>query len=103
MPIATCAQEADLTSGDILEIFLIVPKILISLTEETLLGIDRMAKESGLSRSAYIASIAERDAESARKRTAASRGSALKRLDRLFAENPTGDATAAIRAARDAR
>jgi len=61
-----------------------------------------MAKASGLSRSGYIASIAERDAESARKRTAASRGSALQRLDRLFAANPTGDATAAIRAAREA-
>jgi metal-responsive CopG/Arc/MetJ family transcriptional regulator len=92
-----------LTSRDILDIFTVVTKVLISISEETLRQIDRMAKESGLSRSAYIASIAERDAESARKRTASSRASALKRLDRLFAENPSGDATAAIRAARDAR
>ncbi|TAM56249.1 hypothetical protein EPN52_14115 [bacterium] len=74
-------------------------KVLLSLDERVLRRIDRAAKAQGLSRSAYVARLAQQET--------ASRGlspeAALRRLDRLFARQPSGDATAAIRAERDAR
>ncbi|MEO6835345.1 MAG: hypothetical protein ABI231_05490 [Candidatus Tumulicola sp.] len=52
-----------------------------------------------MSRSAYVAELARRDTSPGR----ASVDAALERLDRLFERARTGDATAAIRAGRDAR
>jgi hypothetical protein len=81
-------------------------KVLVSLDDRLLVRIDRAAKAQGLSRSAYLASLAERDL--ARTKGPGSKPSvrrAMAELDRLFRENPTGneDSTALIRAMRDAR
>lgn len=76
-------------------------KVLISVDEKLLRRIDRMAAAAGLSRSAYFARLAERDATS--KRDAASVLATLRRLDRLFENAPSVDSTAEVRSARDAR
>ncbi|HEX5478336.1 MAG TPA: ribbon-helix-helix protein, CopG family [Dehalococcoidia bacterium] len=78
-------------------------KVLISLDDALLRRIDRIAKSRGLSRSAYLAELAERDASGTRGpgATPAARR-ALERLDRLLADTPPGDLTAIIRAQRDA-
>ena len=79
-------------------------KVLVSLNDALLRRIDRIAKARGLSRSAYLAGLAERDAartEGPGAGRAARR--ALTRLDALFAEGPVEDSTIAIRAERDAR
>jgi metal-responsive CopG/Arc/MetJ family transcriptional regulator len=80
-------------------------KILVSLDDALLTRIDRAAKKRGMSRSAYLASLAERDI--ARTRGPGTKPSvrrAMAELDRLFRENPigAGDSTAIIRADRDA-
>jgi metal-responsive CopG/Arc/MetJ family transcriptional regulator len=79
-------------------------KVLVSLNEQLLRRIDRIAKARGLSRSAYLAELAER--ATARYdgpgRSPTARG-ALSRLDKLFAGGPVEDSTFAIRAERDAR
>ncbi|MEO6913068.1 MAG: hypothetical protein ABI182_03480 [Candidatus Baltobacteraceae bacterium] len=74
-------------------------KVLLSLDKGLLLRIDRAARSHNLTRSAYIARLAERDAEPERLSVAA----AFRRLDQLFANAPSEDATEAIRAERDAR
>lgn len=79
-----------------------VAKVLISLDDELLRRIDRMARSSGLSRSAYIARLAQRDALTSGRAAASVRG-ALERLDRLFAEAQPAESTAEVRAQRDAR
>jgi hypothetical protein len=81
-----------------------VAKVLLSLNDALLRQIDRIAKSRGLSRSAYLAQLAERDAarSSGPGATAAARR-ALGRLDELFAGSPAVDSTDAIRAERDAR
>jgi hypothetical protein len=81
-----------------------VAKVLVSLNDALLRRIDRIAKSRGLSRSRYLAELAERDANRSVGR-GASPGArrALVRLDELFARSPAGDSTAAIRAERDAR
>ena len=81
-------------------------KVLVSLDETLLQRIDRIAKARGVSRSAYIAELAERDAarvEGPGKSPSVQR--ALSRMDKLFAEagRPAEDSTLAIRAERDAR
>jgi hypothetical protein len=79
-------------------------KVLVSLSDALLLRIDRIAKARGLSRSAYLAQLAERDlarSEGPGATPAAQR--ALARLDALFAAGPAEDSTAAIREERDAR
>jgi hypothetical protein len=83
---------------------LVVAKVLVSLNDALLRRIDRIATSRGLSRSAYLAELAEHDAarSSGPGSTAAARH-ALARLDKLFAGGPTEDSTSAIRAARDAR
>lgn len=80
-------------------------KVLISMDERLVRRIDRAARERGLSRSAYLAGLAERDLDGARGPGARPEvRAALRDLERLFAENPTPeDPTAAIRAERDAR
>lgn len=79
-------------------------KVLVSLEDSLLRRIDRAAQSSGLTRSAYLAQLAEADLARASGpgKTPAAR-IALAELDRLFAASPAGDSTAAIRAARDAR
>jgi hypothetical protein len=79
-------------------------KILLSLEERLVRKIDRAARKLGLSRSAYIAQLAERDLGGGKGpgRGPAAR-SALRRLDRLFGSNPHPDAAGSVRAERDAR
>jgi len=79
-------------------------KVLVSLNDALLRRVDRIAKIRGLSRSAYLGSLAERDVDRSEgpgsTRTARR---ALSRLDELFADGPAEDSTSAIRAERDAR
>ena len=79
-------------------------KVLVSFDDRLLKRIDRAASASGKSRSAYLAELAESDAArgTGPGRAPAARA-ALRKLDRVFADAPAGDSTAAIRAARDAR
>lgn len=79
-------------------------KVLVSLNDALLRRVDRIAKARGLSRSRYLAELAERDAarsEGPGRSRAAKQ--ALTRLDNLFAGGPPEDSTVAIRAERDAR
>ena len=81
-------------------------KVLVSFDDALLERIDRAAKARGQSRSAYLASMVQRDmADTKGPGTKPSVRRAMAELKRLFAENPTGDedATAVIRAERDAR
>jgi predicted transcriptional regulator len=79
-------------------------KVLVSLDDALLRRVDRLARARGLTRSAYLAELAERD-------TARSEGPgatrtvrrALSRLDELFAGAVQEDSTSAVRAERDAR
>jgi metal-responsive CopG/Arc/MetJ family transcriptional regulator len=79
-------------------------KVLVSLDDRLLRRIDRLARSRGLTRSAYLAQLAEHDLArgDGPGKTPAARA-ALRKLDRIFADAPAGDSTAAIRAARDAR
>jgi hypothetical protein len=79
-------------------------KVLVSFDDALLRRIDRVARSRGLTRSAYLAQLAESDAARASGpgKTPTVRA-ALRELDRLFANAPAGESTAAIRAARDAR
>ena len=82
----------------------VMGKVLVSFDDRLLRRIDRAAKSRGLSRSGYLAQLAETDLAQASgpgKRPAAK--AALRELDRLFADSPAGDSTAAIRAAHDSR
>jgi hypothetical protein len=81
-----------------------VAKVLVSLNDALLRRVDRVAKARGLSRSGYLAALAERDLDGALGpgATPAVRR-ALRRLDDLFADGPVEDSTAAVRAERDAR
>jgi metal-responsive CopG/Arc/MetJ family transcriptional regulator len=81
-----------------------VGKVLISLDDALLHRVDRIAKARGLSRSAYLAEIAQRDVMRAEgPGTSRTARQALGRLDALFAAAPVEDSTSAIRAERDAR
>ena len=79
-------------------------KVLVSLSDALLRQIDRIAQSRGLSRSAYLAQLAERDAArlSGPGATPAVRRT-LADLDELFAGSPADESTAAIRAERDGR
>lgn len=93
-----------MTNLDIPDIFDIVAKVLVSLDDTLLRRIDRIAKTRGLSRSAYLAQLAERDAARAGGPGAAPAARrALARLDELFGGSPADDSTLAIRAERDGR
>jgi hypothetical protein len=79
-------------------------KVLVSLHDSLLRRVDRIAKARGLSRSAYLAQLAERDAARSEGPGATPRARrALSRLDQLFATGPVEESTQAIRAERDAR
>lgn len=79
-------------------------KVLVSLNDALLRRIDRIAGARGLSRSAYLAQLAEDDAaRSSGPGSAPTARRALTQLDRLFAGTPAEDSTVAIRAERDGR
>jgi hypothetical protein len=79
-------------------------KVLVSLNDALLRRVDRIAKTRGLSRSAYLAQLAERDiARSDGPGATRSARRAFGRLDNLFAVGSSEDSTDAIRAERDAR
>jgi Ribbon-helix-helix protein, copG family len=78
-------------------------KVLVSLDDALLRRVDQTAKARGISRSAYLAGLAEHDTiRSAPDATRAARR-ALARLDQLFAGSPAEDSAIAIRGERDAR
>jgi hypothetical protein len=81
-----------------------VSKVLVSFDDALLRRIDRAARSRGLSRSAYLAQLAESDDArmSGPGKTPAAQA-ALRDIDRLFSDAPADESTAAIRAARDAR
>jgi len=80
-------------------------KILVSVDDKLLARIDRAARSAGLSRSAYLARLAAREVGDGLGPGATRQARrALLRLQALFdAHEAQGDATAAIRAARDTR
>ena len=79
-------------------------KVLVSLNDALLKQIDRIARSRGLTRSAYLAELAERDAaEEVGPGASPEVHEALRRLDEIFAGTPPGDSTALIRAMRDSR
>jgi predicted transcriptional regulator len=79
-------------------------KVLVSLNDALLRRVDRIAKARGLSRSGYLAELAERDAARSQGPGASPAvRRALARLDDLFEGGPAEDSTDAIRAERDAR
>jgi metal-responsive CopG/Arc/MetJ family transcriptional regulator len=82
-----------------------VAKVLITLEDNLLRRIDRATRERGLTRSAYMAQLAERDLDQEIGPGADPEvRAALAGLRELFARNPTiGDSTAIIRAERDKR
>ena len=81
-----------------------VAKILVSLDDTLLRRIDRLARSRGLSRSAYLAQLAQRDlARLCGPGSSPAARRAIARLDELFAAGPVEDSTATIRAERDAR
>jgi hypothetical protein len=79
-------------------------KVLVTVNEELLRRIDRIARSRGLTRSAYLSLLAEQDSRRTPGpgATTTARG-AMHRLDELFAASPAGDSTAMIRSERDAR
>jgi predicted DNA-binding ribbon-helix-helix protein len=79
-------------------------KVLVSLEDALLRRIDRVARARGLSRSAYLAELADRDVARALGpgKTAAARR-ALSRLDALVGTSLAGESTELVRAERDAR
>jgi hypothetical protein len=82
-----------------------VAKVLVSLDDRLLKRVDMAARSRGLTRSRYLASLAERDfGASAGPGARLEARRAIERLDELFrAHKPAGDSTAAIRADREAR
>ncbi|MGH7640199.1 MAG: hypothetical protein ACREOL_04705 [Candidatus Dormibacteria bacterium] len=80
-------------------------KILVSVDDKLLARIDGAARSAGLTRSAYLARLAQRDlGESQGPGASRQARSAICRLQDLFDAHPAGeDATAAIRGDRDAR
>ncbi len=83
-----------------------VAKVLVSLDDALLRRIDRIARGRGLSRSRYLAQLAEQDAaRSTGPGSMPTARRALTHLDALFARHPAGDgdSTAAVRSERDAR
>ncbi len=79
-------------------------KVLVSFEDALLRRIDRVARSRGLTRSAYLAQLAERDAASMDgPGNNPEVRAALDELDQLFATTPNEDSTEAVRAERQAR
>ena len=77
---------------------------MVSMDDKLVRRIDDAARAKGLSRSAYLALLAEQDLGLARgPGSDAAVKRAMAGLDSLFQDLSGGDATAAIRAERDAR
>jgi len=83
----------------------VMGKILVSVDDKLLARIDGAARSAGLSRSAYLARLAERDLGESRGPGASQQARrAICRLQGLFEAHPgEEDATAAVRGDRDAR
>jgi len=81
----------------------LVAKVLVSFDDALLRRVDQTAKARGLSRSAYLAGLAEQDTIRSAPGTTRAAHRALSRLDHLLAGSPAEESTIAIRAARDAR
>jgi hypothetical protein len=81
-----------------------VAKVLVSINDSLLRRIDRVAQARGLTRSAFLAQLAQRELDrlAGPGKSSAARA-ALARLDELIATTPSGDSTELIRAERDAR
>jgi hypothetical protein len=83
-----------------------VAKVLVSFEDGLLRWIDRAAKAAGLSRSAYLSHVLDREREQTKGPGADPEvRRALAQLDRLFADVPSSadDSTDLIRAMRDSR
>jgi hypothetical protein len=82
-----------------------VKKVLVSFDEELLRRVDRVASARGLTRSGYLAALAERDVVRNGPGASAAARRALAQLDQLFADAPKDgeDSTEAIRSERDRR
>ena len=79
-------------------------KVLVSFDDRLLKRIDRAAKARGLTRSAYLAVLAEGDlANNQGPGKDPSVRAALRELERMFGDAPPGDSTAWIRSDRDSR
>lgn len=78
-------------------------KVLVSFDDRLLSRIDRSAKAHGLTRSAYLAALAERDIVGSGPGASQEARAAMRVLDGLFADGPAEESTVAIRTARDAR
>ena len=83
---------------------MVMRKVLVSVDDRLLAGIDRAARSAGLSRSAYLARLAQRDlGERYRPGASLQARRAVGRLQVLFDAHPGAeDATAVIRGDRDA-
>lgn len=77
---------------------------MVTVDDRLLKRVDRAAESRGLTRSAYFAQLAESDLarEHGPGRSPAVRA-AIRELDEMLSSAPSGDSTAAVRAARDAR
>jgi hypothetical protein len=80
-----------------------VAKVLVSFEDSLLRRIDRAARSRGVTRSAYLAELAEHDARRSAPGVSPAAKAALRRLDGLFVAAPADESTAALRAERDAR
>ena len=78
-------------------------KVLISLDDELVHRIDAEARAHGLSRSAYLARLAQRELGLVSAAALRRRRRGLAMLDELFAATPSGESTTEIRAGRDER
>jgi hypothetical protein len=79
-------------------------KVLVSIEEKLLDRIDRAARDAGLTRSAYLSRLAQRELGDGKPGSDPRVRRAFETLDRLFAENPVPvDPTTAIRQMRDER
>ena len=79
-------------------------KVLLFPDERLVRQIDRVADSRGLSRSAYLRELAERDiARHQGPGSGSAARRALARLDELLMNSTPGESTALIRAERDAR
>lgn len=89
---------------DIPDILNCMAKVLVSFDDKLLKRIDRAASASGMTRSAYLADLAESgtSGQAGPGKGRAAR-QAMRRLDGLFESAPAGDSTATVRAERDAR
>ncbi len=80
-------------------------KVLISMSDGLLDRVDKAAASGGLSRSAYLAQLVEREiARTPGPGRARAAHQTMRQLDELFQSQPTGsESTTAVRSARDSR